>query len=130
MSWLEALVLGIVQGLTEFLPVSSSGHLQIGNALFGVSGENLAFTVVVHAATVCSTIIVLRREIAALLKGLFRFSWNPETIYIAKIVVSMIPVAIIGFFFKDYVEGIFGSGLLIVGICLLILRQAQNLCFK
>ena len=120
MSWLEALVLGVVQGLTEFLPVSSSGHLQIGNALFGVSGENLAFTVVVHAATVCSTIIVLRREIAALLKGLFRFSWNPETIYIAKIVVSMIPVAIIGFFFKDYVEGIFGSGLLIVGICLLI----------
>ena len=100
--------------------MSSSGHLQIGNALFGVSGENLAFTVVVHAATVCSTIIVLRREIAALLKGLFRFSWNPETIYIAKIVVSMIPVAIIGFFFKDYVEGIFGSGLLIVGICLLI----------
>ena len=120
MSWLEALVLGVVQGLTEFLPVSSSGHLQIGNALFGVSGENLAFTVVVHAATVCSTIIVLRREIAALLKGLFRFSWNPETIYIAKIVVSMIPVAIIGFFFKDYVEGIFGSGLLIVGICLLV----------
>ena len=120
MSWLEALVLGVVQGLTEFLPVSSSGHLQIGNALFGVSVENFAFAVVVHAATVCSTIIVLRREIAALLKGLFRFSWNPETIYIAKIVVSMIPVAIIGFFFKDYVEGIFGSGLLIVGICLLV----------
>lgn len=121
MSWLEALVLGVIQGLTEFLPVSSSGHLQIFSAIFGVQGEeNLTFAVVVHAATVCSTIVVLRREILVLLKGLFNFSWNPETIYIAKIVLSMIPVAVVGLFFKDYVEKIFGSGLMIVGIALLI----------
>lgn len=120
MTWLEALVLGVIQGLTEFLPVSSSGHLQIFSALFGIQGEgNLTFTVAVHAATVCSTIVVLRNEIWDLLKGLFRFTWNPETVYIAKIALSMIPVAIVGLFFKDYVEEIFGSGLLIVGISLL-----------
>lgn len=113
MNWLEALVLGIIQGLTEFLPVSSSGHLQIFNAILGVEGEeNLTFAVAVHAATVCSTIVVLRKEIAALLAGLFRFRWNEETMYIAKIVVSMIPVGIVGFFFKDYVESLFGSGLI------------------
>ena len=85
MTWLEALVLGLIQGLTEFLPVSSSGHLQIFSTLFGIQGEeNLTFAVAVHAATVCSTIVVLRNEIWDLLKGLFRFSWNPETIYIAK----------------------------------------------
>lgn len=121
MTWLEALVLGVIQGLAEFLPVSSSGHLQIFSALFGIQGEgNLTFTVAVHAATVCSTIVVLRNEIWDLLKGLFRFTWNPETVYIAKIALSMIPVAIVGLFFKDYVEEIFGSGLLIVGISLLL----------
>lgn len=121
MSWLEALVLGVVQGLTEFLPVSSSGHLQIFSSFFGIQGEeNLTFAVAVHAATVCSTIVVLRNEIWNLIKGVFRFSWNPETIYIAKILLSMIPVAIVGLFFKDYVEQIFGSGLTIVGIALLI----------
>lgn len=121
MTWLEALVLGVIQGLTEFLPVSSSGHLQIFSALFGIQGEgNLTFTVAVHAATVCSTIVVLRNEIWDLLKGLFRFTWNPETVYIAKIALSMIPVAIVGLFFKVYVEEIFGSGLLIVGVSLLL----------
>ena len=116
MTWLEALVLGLIQGLTEFLPVSSSGHLQIFSTLFGIQGEeNLTFAVAVHAATVCSTIVVWD-----LLKGLFRFSWNPETIYIAKIALSMIPVAIVGVFFKDYVEALFGSGLLVVGVALLI----------
>ena len=105
----------------EFLPVSSSGHLQIFSSFFGIQGEeNLTFAVAVHAATVCSTIVVLRNEIWNLIKGVFRFSWNPETIYIAKIVLSMIPVAIVGLFFKDYVEQIFGSGLTIVGIALLI----------
>lgn len=121
MTWLEALVLGLIQGLTEFLPVSSSGHLQIFSALFGLQGEeNLTFAVAVHAATVCSTIVVLRKEIWDLLQGLFRFAWNEETIYIAKIVLSMIPVAIVGVFFKDQVEALFGSGLLVVGVSLLL----------
>lgn len=121
MDWLEALVLGVIQGLTEFLPVSSSGHLQIFNAILGVEGEeNLTFAVAVHAATVCSTIVVLRKEIAVLLAGLFRFRWNEETMYIAKIVVSMIPVGIVGFFFKDSVESLFGSGLMVVGGALLL----------
>ena len=121
MTWLEALVLGVIQGLTEFLPVSSSGHLQIFSALFGVQGEeNLTFAVAVHAATVCSTIVVLRKEIWDLLQGFFRFAWNEETMYIAKIVLSMIPVAIVGVFFKDQVEALFGSGLLVVGVSLLL----------
>lgn len=120
-SWLKALILGIVQGLTEFLPVSSSGHLQICSSLLGIrGGENLTFAVVVHAATVCSTIVVLRHEILELLKGVSRFSWNPETVYILKIGLSMLPVAVVGLFFKDQVEDIFGSGLRIVGISLLI----------
>lgn len=121
MTWFEALVLGIIQGLTEFLPVSSSGHLEIFNALFGNQGvENLTFAVAVHTATVCSTIVVLRREIWDLLQGLFRFRWNEETVYVAKIVISMIPVAIVGLFFKNYVESFFGSGLAIVGFSLLL----------
>ena len=105
----------------RFLPVSSSGHLQIFSALFGIQGEeNLTFAVAVHAATVCSTIVVLRKEIWDLLQGLFRFTWNEETIYIAKIVLSMIPVAIVGVFLKDQVEALFGSGLLVVGFALLL----------
>lgn len=121
MSWIEALLLGLVQGLTEFLPVSSSGHLTIGSALLGVSGEeNLTFAVAVHAATVLSTIVVLHKEVAILFRGLFSFTWNKETQMVAKILLSMIPVGIVGLFFKDYVEAIFGSGLLIVGCMLLV----------
>ena len=122
MSWFEALILGIVQGLTEFLPVSSSGHLEIGQALLGTSGEeNLTFAIVVHPATVLSTIVVFYSEILRLFKGTFTtISWNPEKDYVAKILVSMIPVFIVGMFFKDYVEQFFGSGLLLVGICLVI----------
>ena len=121
MSWFEALILGLLQGLTEFLPVSSSGHLEIGKALFGIeNSDNLTFTVVVHAATVCSTIVVLWHEIAKLFKGFFRFEWNEETQYIFKIIISMIPVGIVGFLFKDKVEAMFGIGLSVVGICLLI----------
>ncbi|MDR0668079.1 MAG: undecaprenyl-diphosphate phosphatase [Prevotellaceae bacterium] len=120
MQWWEALLLGLLQGLTEFLPVSSSGHLEIGNALFGVqSADHLTFTVVVHAATVCSTIAVLWREMAALLKGCARRRWNDETQYIAKIILSMAPVAVVGFFFKDRVEALFGAGLFVVGCGLL-----------
>lgn len=115
------MVLGIVQGLTEYLPVSSSGHLAIGSYLFGIEGEeNLAFTVLVHVATVCSTLVVLWKEIDWILKGLFKFEMNAETKYFLNIVVSMIPIGIVGVFFKDAVEEVFGSGLLIVG-CMLLL---------
>jgi undecaprenyl-diphosphatase len=121
MSWLEALILGLVQGLTEYLPISSSGHLAIGSALFGVNGEdNLAFTVAVHVATVLSTIVILWREIVWIFQDLFKGKWNEGTRYIVNILISMIPVAIVGFFFKDKVEAIFGSGLLVVGCCLLV----------
>ena len=121
MDWLQALVLGIVQGLTEYLPVSSSGHLAIGSYLFGIEGEeHLAFTVLVHVATVMSTFVVLWKEIDWILKGLFKFKMNDETKYFLNIVVSMIPIGIVGVFFKDKVEKIFGSGLLIVGCCLLL----------
>jgi undecaprenyl-diphosphatase len=122
MSWLEALLLGIVQGLTEFLPVSSSGHLEIGQALLGTSGDdNLSFAILVHVATVLSTLVVLWREVAQLFKGTFTtLQWNSEKDYVAKILVSMIPVFVVGMFFKDQVEAFFGNGLLLVGICLLI----------
>ncbi|MDR2650934.1 MAG: undecaprenyl-diphosphate phosphatase [Prevotellaceae bacterium] len=121
MNWFEALILGIVQGVTEFLPVSSSGHLQIGAALFGTDTEgNMSFAIVVHAATVLSTIVVFWKIIIKLFAGLFKFQWNAETEYVAKLAVSMIPVAIAGIFFKDKVEAIFGSGLDIVGICLFV----------
>lgn len=122
MSWLEALILGIVQGLTEFLPVSSSGHLEIGQALLGTGGEeNLTFAIIVHAATVLSTLVVLWREVAQLFKGTFTtWRWNQEKDYVAKILLSMIPVFIVGMFFKDQVEAFFGNGLLLVGVCLLI----------
>lgn len=121
MDWLQALVLGIVQGLTEYLPVSSSGHLAIGSALFGIEGEeNLAFTILVHVATVLSTLVVLWKEIDWILKGLFKFKMNDETKYFFNILISMIPIGIVGVFFKDTVEDIFGSGLLVVGFCLLL----------
>lgn len=119
MNWLEALILGIIQGLTEFLPVSSSGHLAITGTLFGLTGEeNLAFAVVVHAATVLSTICVLWHEIAGLFKGVFSFKWNAETQMVCKILLSMIPVLIVGLFFKQYVEMMFGSGLFLIGLML------------
>lgn len=121
MEWFEALVLGLLQGLTEYLPVSSSGHLAIGSALFGIDGEsNLQFTVLVHVATVLSTLVILWREIGWIFKGLFKFRMNEETRYFLNIVVSMIPIGIVGVFFKDYVEEIFGSGLAIVGSMLLL----------
>lgn len=121
MTWLEALVLGLIQGLTEYLPVSSSGHLAIGSALFGIEGEeNLAFTIIVHVATVLSTLVILWKEIEWIFKGLFKCRLNDETRYVINILVSMIPIGIVGVFFKDKVEAIFGSGLPVVGSCLLI----------
>ena len=121
MNWIEALVLGLIQGLTEYLPVSSSGHLAIGAHLFGINGEdNLAFTIMVHVATVLSTLVILWKEIDWIFKGLFKFQMNEETKYALNIVISMIPIGIVGVFFKDTVEEIFGSGLLIVGCMLLV----------
>ncbi len=121
MDWIEAVILGIIQGLTEFLPVSSSGHLELGKAILGVEAkESLNFSIVVHGATVLSTIVVFRKEIWELILGLFKFKWNAETDYIAKIVISMIPVLIVGVFFKDQVEQLFNGNLLIVGVMLIV----------
>jgi len=123
MSWWQALVLGLVQGLTEFLPVSSSGHLAIFRTLTGVDADAeafLGFTVLVHFATVCSTLVVFWKVIWKLLKGLFRFRYNDETDYVAKLVVSMIPVGVVGLLFKDRVEALFGEGLVVVGCFLLV----------
>ena len=128
MDWLQALLLGILQGLTEFLPVSSSGHLTILSNIFGMSGEeNLTFNVVLHVATVCATLVVLWQEVVWIFKDLFaKQQWNSYknlnggTKYAINIIISMIPVGIVGVFFKDTIEDIFGSGLLIVGIMLLV----------
>lgn len=122
MDWIQTLILGIIQGLTEYLPVSSSGHLAIGQALFGMQDgeDNLMFTVAVHVATVLSTIVILWSEIDWILKGLFKFEMNAATKYALNIVVSMIPVGVVGVFFEDQVKAVFGSGLLVVGCCLLI----------
>ena len=125
MDTIEALILGLIQGLTEYLPVSSSGHLAIGSALLGLDADqNLVFTVAVHVATVLSTIVVLGNEIWKLLRGsltpLKGGHPNADQRYVLAIIVSMIPVGIVGLFFKDEVEAIFGSGLLVVGCCLLV----------
>ena len=137
MNSLQALLLGLLQGLTEYLPVSSSGHLAIGAYLFGVDGEeSMAFTIVVHVATVLSTLVILWREIVWILRGVWCqltgkvsaqtagssscSSLNAETRYAINILISMIPVGIVGLFFKEQVEQIFGSGLTIVGIMLLV----------
>jgi undecaprenyl-diphosphatase len=121
MNWLEALILGIIQGITEFLPVSSSGHLVIGRELLGLAAaDNIVFETVVHCGTVLSTITILRKDLMQLFIKLFKFEWNTETQYIAKIAISMIPVMIVGLFFKDQVEAFFGEGLLLVGAMLLL----------
>lgn len=128
MNWFESLILGLLQGLTEYLPISSSGHLAIGSSLFGIEGEqNMAFTIMVHVATVLSTLVILWKEIVWILKDLFtRQKWNSYnnlnygTKYAINIIISMIPVGIVGLFFKDDIEAIFGSGTTVVGIMLLV----------
>ena len=121
MDWIEALILGLIQGLTEFLPVSSSGHLELGKAMLGIeASESMSFTVVVHGATVLSTIIVFRKDIWNLIRALFQFQWNEETQYVFKIAVSMIPIGIVGLFFKEEVEGFFDGNLLLVGFMLIL----------
>ena len=121
MEWWQAILLGIVQGLTEFLPVSSSGHLMIFKELLGVDAEGfLDFTVTVHFATVLATIVVFWGAIWQLLKGFFKFKYNDETDYVCKILVSLIPVMIVGFFFKDQVDALFSGSLkqVAVGLCI------------
>ena len=121
MSWIEALILGVIQGLTEFLPVSSSGHLEIGSVLLGVqASDNLLFAIVVHLATALATVLVFRKDIIQLITELFQFKWNESTQFLFKIAISMIPVFVVGVFFKDTVESFFTGNLVLVGSMLLI----------
>ncbi|NOR33930.1 MAG: UDP-diphosphatase [Bacteroidales bacterium] len=121
MTWFEALILGLVQGLTEFLPVSSSGHLEIGKVLLNVEvQESLSFTVLVHFATVLSTITVFYKDILKLFTGLFQFKWNEETKYVSKILISMVPVLMVGILDREEVESFFSGNLVLVGSALLV----------
>jgi len=123
LSALEAIVLGIIQGLTEFLPVSSSGHLELGKALLGdqsLPEESLLFTVVLHFATALSTIVIFRKEIFEIIAGLLQFKWNEQTEFSVKIVLSMIPAAIIGVLFNDQIEALFSQQILLVGAMLIL----------
>ncbi len=121
MDWIEALILGLVQGLSEFLPISSSGHLELGKEIFGIeSQDDMTFTVVVHGATVLSTIIIFWKDIVGILKGLLEFKWNDSTRYTLKIAISMIPIAVIGLLFSEEIESFFGGQILFVGFMLLV----------
>lgn len=126
MDWLQALILGLVQGLTEYLPVSSSGHLELGKIILGPQAEagGLTFDIVVHVATVLSTLVILWKEIVWILQGLLKFKWNDETRYTLNILISMIPVGVVGLCFKDSIEALYGDSqhttLLAVGCCLLV----------
>ena len=123
MEWFDALILGIVQGLAEYLPVSSSGHLEIFREILGIdipSDKILQFDIILHAATVCSTIVVLWPMFSKLLLSFISFKRNAEFWMVWKIVLSCVPIAIVGLFLKDYVEDFFGGSLLLVGICLII----------
>ena len=130
MNWWQALILGLVQGLTEFLPVSSSGHLVIFRELLGAEApQDLMFEITVHVATALATIVIFRKQIIDLLQGLFKFKYNSQTEFILKLLVSMIPVAIVGFFFKDKVEELFSS-LLVVGCALIVTALLLNFSDK
>lgn len=121
MDLLEAIILGIIQGLTEFLPVSSSGHLEIGKYLFGVDAEtSFSFSVIVHGATVLSTIVVFRKEIIRIFRGVVKFKMNSETDFALKIGTSLIPIFIVGFFLDEQVESLFNGNIVFVGLMLLV----------
>ena len=123
MDIIDAIILGIIQGLTEFLPVSSSGHLELGKAILGddsLPQESLLFTVVLHFATALSTIVVFRKDVLDIFKGLFKFTWNDETKFSLKIIISMIPAALIGLFFEKELEQLFGGNIVLVGFMLII----------
>ena len=120
MSIIEAIILGIIQGLTEFLPVSSSGHIELGKYFLGVeTSDNLLFSIIVHGATALSTIIVFRKDILIIIKDLFAFDWNESTQFSAKILLSMIPVGIVGILFEDNIEALFGGQITLVASMLL-----------
>lgn len=123
MNIIESIILGIIQGLTEFLPVSSSGHLEIGKAILGdnsVPEESLLFTVVLHFATALSTIVVFRKDILNILRGFLFFKWNDDTKFVTKIIVSMLPAVVIGLFFEEQLEQLFGGNILLVGYMLIV----------
>ncbi len=123
MDTIDAIILGIVQGLTEFLPVSSSGHLELGKAILGdnsIPEESLLFTVVLHFATALSTLVVFRKDVWDIIKGLFQFKWNEETQFSLKIIISMIPAALVGFLLEDFMEVFFDGAIFIVGIMLIV----------
>ena len=121
MSWIEALILGLIQGLTEFLPVSSSGHLEIGSVLLHAqSADNLLFAVTAHFATALATILVFKNDILTIVRDILKFQWNESTQFAAKIVVSMVPVFFVAIFFKDQIEELFVGNLLLVGSMLII----------
>ena len=123
MDVIEAIILGIIQGLTEFLPVSSSGHLELAKAILGdtsVPEESLTFTVVLHFATALSTLVIFRKEVAEIFKGLFQFKWNDELKFSLKIIISMIPAVIVGLLFEKELESFFGGKILLVGVMLLV----------
>lgn len=123
MSIIEAIILGIIQGLTEFLPVSSSGHLELAKVILGdtsVPEESLTFTVVLHFATALSTLVIFRKEVTEIFKGLFQFKWNEELKFSLKIIISMIPAVLVGLLFEKELESFFGGKILLVGCMLLV----------
>jgi len=123
MEVIDAIILGIVQGLTEFLPVSSSGHLELGKAILGDNSlpkESLLFTVVLHFATALSTIVIFRKDILHIIKGILKFEWNEDLQFLSKIVISMIPAVIVGLLFEEQLEALFNGNILLVGIMLII----------
>ncbi|MDX1272653.1 undecaprenyl-diphosphate phosphatase [Bizionia paragorgiae] len=122
MNIIDSIILGIIQGLTEFLPVSSSGHLELGKAILGdqsVPEESLLFTVVLHFATALSTIVIFRKDILSLIKGVLKFEWNDDLQFVSKIALSMLPAVFVGLFFEKELEALFGNNILLVG-CMLI----------
>ncbi len=136
MDYLDSLILGIIQGLTEFLPVSSSGHLELGKSILGDNSlpkESMIFTVVLHFATALSTIVVFIKDIIEIIKELLKFEWNSNTQFIFKIIISMLPAALIGVFFETELESLFsnnivlvGAMLIITGLLLILADRAQN----